>query len=85
MLTLSDKPSTSYTSHPRDPKTVLEYPKPPLSRLSDVIKRRAPPARRQPTDRQDATSPSARAVTGRDGGLLSGRGPITRLTSLVLT
>lgn len=47
MLTLSDKPSTSYRSHLRDPKTVLEYPKPLLSRLSDVIKWQAPLIHRQ--------------------------------------
>lgn len=47
MLTLSDKPSTSYRSHLRDPKTVFEYPKPPLSRLSDVIKWQAPLKHRQ--------------------------------------
>lgn len=47
MLTLSDKPSTSYRSHLRDPKTVLEYPKLPLSRLSDVIKWQAPLKHRQ--------------------------------------
>lgn len=42
MATLSDKPSTSYRSHLGDSKTVLEYPKPLLSRLSDVIKWQAP-------------------------------------------
>lgn len=51
MLMLSDKPSTSYRSHLRDPKTVLEYPKLPLSRLSDVIKWQAPLKHRQ-ADRQ---------------------------------
>lgn len=51
MLMLSDKPCTSYRSHLRDPKTVLEYPKLPLSRLSDVIKWQAPLKHRQ-ADRQ---------------------------------
>lgn len=59
MLMLSDKPSTSYRSHLRDPKTVLEYPKLPLSRLSDVIKWQAPLNHRQ-ADRQTNMSPLAR-------------------------
>lgn len=44
---LSDKSSTSYRSHLCDPKTVFEYPKLPLSRLSDVIKWQAPLKLRQ--------------------------------------
>lgn len=51
MLMLSDKASASYRPRLHDPKTVLEYPKLPLSRSSDVIKWQAPLRRRQ-TGRQ---------------------------------
>ncbi len=47
MLMLSDKLSTSYRSRLHDPTTVPEYPKLPLSRLSDVIKWQAPLKHRQ--------------------------------------
>lgn len=61
MLTLSDKPSTSYRSHLRDPKTVLEHPKLPLSCLSHVIKWQAP-SQTQTGRRTDKYAPSPFAL-----------------------